>query len=134
MKYVWPIVLFLTSPKYNTFDSEKHNNGDINDSQMTCFYNITRAAGTQSIFTAGCILRQLLLFDYQTLSFRRHTIFLNENIRIPIKISLKSVPKVLINNILALVLIMAWHRPGDKPLSEPIMVRLPTHICVTRPQ
>ena len=24
--------------------------------------------------------------------------------------------------------------PGDKPLSEPIMVRLPTHICVTRPQ
>ena len=29
---------------------------------------------------------------------------------------------------------MAWRRPGDKPLSEPIMVRLPTHICVTRPQ
>ena len=23
---------------------------------------------------------------------------------------------------------------GDKPLSEPMMVRLPTHICVTRPQ
>ena len=30
--------------------------------------------------------------------------------------------------------IMAWRRPGDKPLSEPMMVRLPTHICVTRPQ
>ena len=29
---------------------------------------------------------------------------------------------------------MAWRRPGDKPLSEPMMVRLPTHICVTRPQ
>ena len=29
---------------------------------------------------------------------------------------------------------MAWRRPGDKPLSEPIMVRLPTHICITRPQ
>ena len=29
---------------------------------------------------------------------------------------------------------MAWRRPGDKPLSEPIVVRLPTHICVTRPQ
>ena len=29
---------------------------------------------------------------------------------------------------------MAWRRPGDKPLSGPIMVRLPTHICVTRPQ
>ena len=29
---------------------------------------------------------------------------------------------------------MAWRQPGDKPLSEPMMVRLPTHICVTRPQ
>ena len=34
----------------------------------------------------------------------------------------------------ALVQIMAWRRPGDKPLSEPMMVSLPTHICVTRPQ
>ena len=30
--------------------------------------------------------------------------------------------------------IMAWCRPGDKPLSEPMMVSLTTHICVTRPQ
>ena len=29
---------------------------------------------------------------------------------------------------------MAWHRPGDKPLSEPVMVRLPTHICGNQPQ
>ena len=29
---------------------------------------------------------------------------------------------------------MAWRRSGDKPLSEPMMVSLPTHICVTRPQ
>ena len=50
------------------------------------------------------------------------------------KISLKFVPKVPINNIPALVLIMAWRRLGDKPLSEPMMVSLPTHICVTRPQ
>ena len=61
-------------------------------------------------------------------------IFLNENVWIPIKISLKFVPKSPINNIPALVQIMAWRRPGDKPLSEPMMVRLPTHICVTRPQ
>ena len=39
-----------------------------------------------------------------------------------------------INNISALVQIMAWRRPGDKPLSEPMMVSLLTHICVTRPQ
>ena len=61
-------------------------------------------------------------------------IFLNEDVRISIKISLKFVPKGPINNIPALVQIMAWCGPGDKPLSEPMVVRLPTHICVTRPQ
>ena len=61
-------------------------------------------------------------------------IFLNENIWILIKISLKFVPKGPINYIPALVQIMAWRRPGDKPLSEPMMVSLLTHICVTRPQ
>ena len=49
-------------------------------------------------------------------------IFLNENISISMKISLKFVPKGPINNIPALVHIMAWRRPGDKPLSEPVMV------------
>ena len=61
-------------------------------------------------------------------------IFLNENARISIKISLKFAPKGPINNIPALVQIMAWRRPGDKPLPEPIIVSLLTHICVTRPQ
>ena len=36
-------------------------------------------------------------------------------------------------NIPTLIQIMAWHRSGDKPLSEPLMVSLPTHIYVTRP-
>ena len=61
-------------------------------------------------------------------------IFLNENAWISINISLKFVPRGPINNIPTLVQVMAWRRPGDKPLSEPMMVRLPTHICVTRPQ
>ena len=51
-----------------------------------------------------------------------------------IKISLKFVPKGPIDNISALVQIMAWRRSGDKPLSEPMMVSLLTHICVTRSQ
>ena len=34
----------------------------------------------------------------------------------------------------ALVQIMVWRWPGDKPLSEPMMVSLPTYICVTQPQ
>ena len=69
-------------------------------------------------------------------TFKR--IFVNENVGVLIEISLKFVPKGPINNIPALVQIMAWvtawRRPGDKPLSEPMMVCLPTHICVTRPQ
>ena len=60
-------------------------------------------------------------------------IFLNGNVWILLQISLKFVPKVWINNIPALVQIMAWRQPGDKPLSEPMMVSL-THICVTWPQ
>ena len=61
-------------------------------------------------------------------------IFENENEWISPRISPKFVPKVRINNIPALVQIMAWRRPGDKPLSEPMMVNLPTHICVSRLQ
>ena len=61
-------------------------------------------------------------------------ILLNESVWILLKNSLKFVPKVPINNIPALVQILAWRRSGDKPLSEPMMVSLLTHICVTRPQ
>ena len=61
-------------------------------------------------------------------------VLLNENVWITIKNSLKFVPKGLINNIPALVQIMAWRRPGGKPLSEPMLISLPTHICVTRPR
>ena len=82
--------------------------------------------------------------DFNTLKMRQNghhfadqplkRIFLNETVVILIRISLKFVPKGPIKNIPALVQIMAWHRPGDKSLSEPVMVRLPTHICITRPQ
>ena len=61
-------------------------------------------------------------------------IFLNENVGISIKTSRKFVLKDQVNNISALVQIMAWRRPGDQPLSEPMMFNLLTHICVTRSQ
>ena len=61
-------------------------------------------------------------------------IFFNEKVWTLIKISLKFVSKGPISIILALVQIMARRRSGDKPLSEPMLVRLPMHICVTRPQ
>ena len=50
-------------------------------------------------------------------------IFLNENVWISIKISLKFfVPKGPINKIPTLVQIMAWPRSGNKPLSETMLV------------
>ena len=70
-------------------------------------------------------------------SFRRRHFqmhFLERKCWISTKISLKFVPKGPINIIPALVPIMVWRRSGDKPLSEPMMDSLPTHICVTRPQ
>ena len=54
-------------------------------------------------------------------TFKR--IFLNENVLISNKISVKFIPNGPINNIPALIQIMAWHRPGDNPLSEPMMIR-----------
>ena len=56
-------------------------------------------------------------------------ISLTEHGRILIQISLKFVSKSP-----ALVQVLAWRLVGAKPLSEPIMVRLPTHICITQPQ
>ena len=55
-------------------------------------------------------------------------IFVNENSWISIMISLKFVPKNRIDNRPTLVQIMAWHRPGDKPSSEPMVANLLTHI------
>ena len=51
-------------------------------------------------------------------------ISLNENVWILLKFSCKCVPKVRINDIPALVQIMALVRPGDKTLSRPMMVYL----------
>ena len=68
-------------------------------------------------------------------------IFLNEKVWIWLKISLKFVPKVRINNTPALVQIMAWclpgqimvwHRAGNKPLSQPMMVTRSQWVEVAR--
>ena len=54
--------------------------------------------------------------------------FVNRNIRISTTILLKFDPKGSIDIIPALVEIIAWHRQGDKPLSEPMTVKLSMHI------
>ena len=48
-------------------------------------------------------------------------IFMNEKLRILIRISLKFVPKGPIDNKSALVWVMVWHWTGDEPLSEPVL-------------
>ena len=89
----------------------------VSGTQMTCLFNTLRPRQDGRRFPDD--------------TFER--IFFKENVIILMKISLNFVPKGPINNIPALVQIMAWRRSGDKPLSEPMMVSLPTHICVTRP-
>ena len=61
-------------------------------------------------------------------------IFLIENAWISINTSLKFVPQGPINFISILVKMMDWCRPGDTPLSEPIMASLLMVIWVIRPQ
>ena len=100
---------------------------------------ISHHAGENTDMTVGCHERRGLHTKprqyggyFADDTFKR--IFLNENVRILLEISLRYVPEGPINNISVLVQIMAWRLPGDKPLSEPMMVRLPIHICVTWPQ
>ena len=111
----------------------------LNEKKEDC---TTAFENSQQLYLSGSIF----IKNYQISALRprqnsRHFpddifkwIFLNENVWISVNISLKFVPRGQINNIPTLVQVMAWRRPGDKPLSEPMMVRLPTHICVTRPQ
>ena len=61
-------------------------------------------------------------------------IFLNENVWMSLKISPKFVPKVQINNIPALVQIMARCRPHTKPLSEPMKIKLLMYGCINQPE
>ena len=101
----------------------------------------TEPSVATALSTHPCVSSWLWVNTLRPRQNRRHfaddifkCIFLNENVWIAIKISLKFVPNGPINNISALVQIMAWRRLGDKPLSEPRMISSPTHICVTRPQ
>ena len=53
-----------------------------------------------------------------------HIIFLHENDKIPIRISLKIVLKSPIDNKPELVQVMAWLWTGEMPLPEPMMTKV----------
>ena len=114
------------------------------DSDLFGLYVITPRMRLDQYRKYLIIRQSIVVLDFNTFRLRqngRHftddifkRIFFNENVWIAIKNSLKFVHKGPIYNIPALVQIMAWRRPGDKPLSETMMNSLPTHICITRPQ
>ena len=61
-------------------------------------------------------------------------IFLNENVWFCLRFHWNLFLRFEWKNTPALVQIMAWRWPGDKPVSEPMMDGLLTHICGTRLQ
>ena len=99
-------VIFVTTPPLSTFMSDKWAPGEAQCAGRG------RSGGIFNIMRPRQNGRHLADDIFKC-------IFLNENIWIHINISLKFVPKSRIINIPALVQIMAWHRPGDKPLFEP---------------
>ena len=119
--FIGPLHRVLWLWEYTPTLGKKKKNQQVADLQTfleDCFFNTLRPRQNGRHFADA-------IFNY---------IFLNENIWIPIKISLKFVPKGPISNIPVLVQIMAWHRPGDKPSSESMLVSSPMFICITRPQ
>ena len=110
----------------------------IHTSKCNCTSRDTTCGDIGFIYQSG---NTRLCYHMEMTKRRRHftdvifkNIFLNKNVWISLNISQKFASKVRINNIPALVQIMVWRRLGDKPLSEPVMVRLYAYtlICVTR--
>ena len=138
---------------YNEFGNEafKTNATFVGQNELTSIYLVTIRQSARQTFSLSvyraCVQQSNWVYIgwfLNTLRPRQNGrnfpedvlkwIFVNENEWILIKISLKFVPRGPINNMPALVQIMAWCRQCNKPLSEPMMVNLLTHICVTRPQ
>ena len=100
------------------------------DKNMTLLHRVkSYAAGGPALYTRGPLywhgLTHLPL-DKMAAIFADDIfkyIFLNENDRIPVQISLKFVPRSPIDKKPALVQVMAWRRIGDKPLPEPVMTQ-----------
>ena len=128
MREQWSYVFLFTHPSICITHLQW-----VNDVASVILWNVERVNGAfEELHKLNTLRPRQNGRRFADDTFKR--IFLNENIRISIKISLKFVSKGQINNNPSLVQIMAWRRSGDKPLSEPMMVRLLTHICVTRPQ
>ena len=110
---------------------------DFTDNQSTLVQVMAWCHKATSHYLSQCWLRSLPPYGVtrpqwvNILRLRQHCrhftdsvfkcIFFNENISILIQISLKFLSKGPVNKITSLDQIMAWHRPGAKWLSEPMM-------------
>ena len=95
-----------------------------------CFYCIETEPCFHNIATTDVKIYDKLLrihMRHWGCNFTFKCIFLDESVIISIKISLKFATKGPINNIATLIQIMVRPWPGNKPLAEPKMVRLPMH-------
>ena len=84
------------------------------------WFPLSAACVYQPVWVCMCIETEIRWPQFSRRHIQMH--FFNENYSTSIKISLSFAPKRPIVNIPTLVQIMAWRRPGDKPLSEPMMV------------
>ena len=113
---------------------QKRRNSIANTLELRLYYTNPLIYLLMSLAIA--LLLSLTHWDRDRMAAILQTMFSNAFswMKMLLNISLKFVPNGPVNNIPSLVQVMAWRRPGDKPLSEPMMVSLLTHRSVTRPQ
>ena len=121
----WLVTCLVTKFSEIQFKIQEHYFGTNNAFKNVC--KMLTSLFTTSTLRTGKMTTTLADDIFKCISLKENFWILN-------KISLKYIPKGVIDNMAALVQIMAWCRPGDKPLSEPMMVNLLTYIFVTWPQ
>ena len=132
-----PSLTFVHSTVYSGADHRKY--------QSSASLAFVRGIHRRSINSSyeWLLTRKMFPFDdvimlnrlsYETYSWKSPDWRSDDLVWISLRISLKFVLEFRINNIPELVQMMAWRWPGDKPSSEPMVVSLLTHRCVTRPQ
>ena len=104
------IGILLTLSKHLTCHSEQ--------SRQTCSYHRQGTYHTEALTHLPLDKMAAILAGY---NFKCTS--LNDDDRIPIRISLRCVFRSAIDNNSALVQVMAWHRTGAKPLSESMLAQ-----------
>ena len=113
--------MWIHSERFHNHNKAKHNKtvciflGIYCRKKMPCLKELKLKQGYQSLLYTLRPRQTHSHFADDTFKW----IFLNENLWISLKIFLKFIPKVQINNTPSLVRIMAWCLSGAKALSEP---------------